>query len=78
MLPVITAMVESSFPASSSALIISLYICIRKKSTKYKCDAARHHKKEIHTDNKELERQINYNPFKHEKNLHPQKVKYYM
>lgn len=59
-------MVESSFPASSSALIISLYICIRGKS-KYKCDAAKDHKKEIHTDNKELETQTNYGPFKYEK-----------
>jgi len=71
-------MVESSFPASSSALIISLYICIRGKSTKYKCDGAKDHKKESHNDNKELERQINYGPYKYEKNLHPQKVKHYM
>lgn len=70
-------MVESSFPASSSAFIISLYICIIGKS-KYKCDAAKDQKKEIHTDNKECERQINYGPFKHEKYLHPQKVRYYI
>lgn len=58
-------MVESFFPASSSALIISLYICIKEKSTKYKCDAAKEHKNETDTDNKELKRQISYDPFKY-------------
>lgn len=53
-IPVITAMVESFFPASSSALIISLYICIKGKSTKYKCDTEKEHKNETDTDNKEL------------------------
>lgn len=56
-------MVESFFPASSSALIISLYICIKGKSTKYKCDAAKEPKNETDTDNKELKRQISYHPF---------------
>lgn len=58
-------MVESFFPASSSALIISLYICIKGKPTKYKCDAAKEHKNETDTDNKELKRQIGYNAFKY-------------
>lgn len=63
--PVTTAMVESSLAASRSALIISLYICRREKSTQYNCDAAKVHKKEISTDNKEPERRFNYDPFKY-------------